>query len=917
MSEFRNPFAREGVRRAFALAVRRRDVIQRDADDELESVLEGRIERLVAAGMPRDDARAEAIRRMGASVDASRSGIRRSAARRERTMSIREWLDGLGADVRYGLRGLRREPLLSAFVVLTLALGIGANAAMFGIADKLVVRSPAHLAEPGRLARLFFVLRGPAGDERTSAAIDPRVYLNLEEARVFAGLAMFTAASKGAVLGQGESARLVPVAAATANFLSTLGAKPELGRFFTIDEQHSQPSPSIVVLGHALWRGDFGGDPSIVGKTITINGRPTTVIGVAPEGFTGIDLERVDVWQPLTTRVGAAARHWDRGTSSGPALVARLAPGMTLDRATKLATDAYQRTYDGPNKDYATARLFAGPLRFGRGGAEPTEARISRWLLAMSTIVLLVACANIVNLLLARSVRRRREIAVRLAMGAGRARLLRLLLVSSTLLTLIGATVGLLVAAAAGLLVRRVLLPEVDWTSGPVDERVLAYSLVAAVVTGIVIAMLPVLYATRVDVAASLNAGVREGGGRRSGVRSSLMIAQVALAMVLLVGAGLFLRSLERVRSAELGVQPDRVVSLSPRWPRLPADISPAEREAETARRNSFARAVVDQLRALPGVEHAAATTGMPFGTAMSIGLSLPGRDSLPHLAGGFSDPEIRAVSADYFATMGTRLVRGRLFAPQEGTAGERTAVVSETMARVLWPGRDPLGECLLVGTKRASCTRVIGVVQDTRRSKIREEPVMNYYVPLGQEPSLSDDAELVARPRGDAAPAIPMLRSALRRIDPSIRFVDAFVLQDRVEPQTRSWRVGAMMFTMFAGLAVVVAGVGTFSIVAYVVEQRRHEIGVRMALGAEAGQVMRMLLRGAVLLTGAGVLIGGMVGLAAGRVAESLLFETSAHDPAAIGGVALLLILVSAVASTSAAWKAREIGPMAALRDE
>jgi len=908
-------FRFDGIKRAFALGVRRRSTARRDADDELSSLLEERIDLLVARGMSPEEARAEATRLLGSPVEDARADLRRSAERRERVMSIREWIGDAADDVRYAIRGLRREALFSSFIVVTLALAIGVNAAMFGVVDRVLLRGPAHVAAPKQLVRMYWSYRAAAGEERTSAAIDPHIYANLEaESKAFSGLAMYTRASSYTVLGNGESARLISAAFATANFLSVLGTRMEAGRFFAPEEQDMNSPASVVVLGYGLWKTEFGGDASAIGRSITLDGRPMTVIGVVPEGFTGVELERVDVWTPMPLRSGPAARHWGKGTSSGPSIVARLKPGMTADEASKEATEVYRRTYDGGNKNLAGGKIVGGPLTAGNTGTESVETRISRWLVGLSAIVLLAACANIITLLLARSVRRRREMAVRLALGAGRARLLRLLLTSSVTIAAVGCIAGLAVAAIAGRLVRSVLLPDVDWTGGLIDSRVLAYAMLTTLLTGIVIGVLPALKASSVDVSSALKAGAREGGGNRSFVRSGLVAAQAMLAMILLVGAGLFAKSLDRIRHLDLGVQTDRVVVLDPLWKRLPPGTSDSVRKAEAARHESFAADILDRLRATPGVENMAITVGMPFGGSFAISLFLPGRDSLPKLPGGFGDPDLSAVSREYFATVGTRLLRGRLFSSDDRP--NRVAIVSETMAKTLWPGKDPIGECLLIAKREAPCTRVIGVVQNARRSRLREDPVMHYYIPIGQESFLTGP-DIVVRPRGDAHAAVRMLQDAVLRLDPTIRYVDARVLQDRVEPQTRAWRIGAIMFSLFAVLALIVAAVGTFSVVAYLVEQRNHEIGVRLALGARVDHLITLMMRGPIALSTAGALAGTAVALAASRIVESMLFDTSPQDPIVIGGVAALLIAVSVAASTLPALRVRNVDPMEALRDE
>ncbi|HEY4219304.1 MAG TPA: ADOP family duplicated permease [Gemmatimonadaceae bacterium] len=906
---------REGVRDIVGLIVRRPDPIRREADDELASVIEERTARLVERGMPLEEARAEAIRCIGGSLSDARDRVRQSATRRERVMSILEWLDGVRADLRYAMRGLAREPLFSAFAVLTLALGIGANAAMFDIVDKLLVRGPAGVRDANRVVRLYWSMQQPAGETTTMAAFDPHVYANLlVEARDFSGLAMYSDPYPGRVLGEGTGARIVSSATATANLMSVLGARPALGRFFTADEQLPESHALVAVLGYGVWQGDFAGDSTIVGRTVTISSRKYTVVGVAPKSFTGAGLNRVDVWLPLPTATGPASRHWGQGSSSGPAIVARLRPGVTFDDASHDATRAFQTSYDGGDKRMAAGKISVAPLHFGPDGTESTEASIARWLAGLAAIVLLAACANIVNLLLVRASRQRRELAVRMALGASRARLIRLLLAGALLLATIGGAAGLAVAFVTGTVVRRVLLPDVDWASGPVDERALFVSLGIALVTGIVIGVLPALRAGRTNVPAALKAGAREGHGNRSTLRNVLLLAQAAFAMLLLVGAGLFVRSLEHVRHLDLGVQADSVVMVQLRRQLIPPQATDSDRALEQRRRDMFASAMLERIAASPAVAHAAAAVGTPFNNAYAIPLHLPGRDSLPRMTGGFGDPDVSAVSADYFATMGTRLLRGRVFENSDRAGSEPVAVVSETMARVLWPGADALGQCLLVGRSK-SCTRVVGIVQDVRRSRIRENPLMHYYLPLAQ--STLDSPDLLVRPRGSISAAIPALKALLQHIDPTITYVAAGTLQERIDPQTRTWRIGAMMFSLFAGLALVVAAVGTFSVVAYLVQQRQHEIGVRIALGARATDVVTLMVRGAVGVTVLGVVTGTVLALIAGRFAEPLLFETSARDPVVVGGVAAVLVVVSLLASAIPALSAGRVDPMTALRED
>ncbi len=830
-------------------------------------------------------------------------------------MSIREELYNVRSDIRYAVRGVRRELLFSGFIIVTLALAIGVNAAMFGIVDKLLLQGPAYVRDPGHVVRLYW--NGPliGGATGTTAAFENVAYANIRaEAHRFTGVAMYSPVSRYTYVGEGNDARLITTAMATSNFMSVLGAPMQLGRFFTIEEQESDVQPPLVVLGYGIWRSDFGGDPKVLGRSILLDGRSSTIIGVAPAGFTGVELDRVDVWRVLPAKVGTGARHWLPNVhSNGPRVVARLKPGITLEEASEDATSAHRRTYDAGERPFAQARILARPLRFGESGNETTEASIARWLIALSMIVLLSACANIINLLLARIVRQRREIAVRLALGAGHARMTRYLLTNCLLLALMGGLGALVVAFVVGGTVRRMLLPQVEWTSGPVDLRVLTFSLAAAVMTGLLVGVVPAFRVGQTDLMASLKAGVGAGGGNRSGIRSVLMLVQSALAMVLLVAAGLFARSMTRVASVDLGMQPDRVVWLNLRRSAIPTHLSTDERAREETRRRAFAADIIERLRVLPGVEHAALASVRPFGGWATVAISVPGRGSVPRVSG--SEASITGVSSDYFATLGMRLLQGRPFADSDREGAELVAIVNSTMAKAVWSGRSPLNECLIIGSAIAKqCSRVIGVVHDTRRSQIREEPTMQYYVPLAQRNGVTSGSQILIRPHGDARAAIPAIKTALRQMDQSIAFINAGTVQDAVEAQTGSWRLGAMMFLLFAGLALVVVGVGMFSVVSYLVEQRRYEIGVRVALGARTGDVVSLMMRDALQITAAGVLIGALVALTAGSVAQPLLFETNARDPVVIGSVGIVLILVSIVASGIPALRARSIDPICVL---
>jgi predicted permease len=528
----------------------------------------------------------------------------------------------------------------------------------------------------------------------------------------------------------------------------------------------------------------------------------------------------------------------------------------------------------------------------------------------VAAVVLVVACANAGNLVLARTLRRRREVAVRLALGISRARLVRLLLAESVVLSLAGGVAGLLLAVGGGRILKAVLLPSGATISG----RVLVLTGLAALVTGLLVGLVPALQGSRPDLTTALKAGAREGGTQRSRLRTTLTVVQAALSVVLLVGAGLFVRSLWNVRSLRLGVEPDRVlmVDLGEAWATGHADVAQSnEARAPVQMRDFFARAL-ERVRAIPGVESASISNGTPFQSSVMFDLEVPGWDSIPKLPGG--GPYVTSVSSDYFRTMGTRLVRGRLFTAEESATGERVAVVSETMARTLWFGQDPMGRCLVM-MRSSGCYSVVGVVEDTRRFQVVGEPAaMQYYVPLGQD---FRGAMLLIRSVGPRASMVETVRRELQRLDPGIGYISVRSPQDNVDWQVHPWRLGATMFVVFGALALLVAAIGLYSLIAYLVAQRTHEFGVRVALGARAADIARLVMGRGVGAAAAGVVIGVALALALGRLVEPLLFETAPYDAGVFFVVTATLLAFAVLASLVPTWRATRVDPVTALRSE
>ncbi|HEX6314252.1 MAG TPA: ADOP family duplicated permease [Gemmatimonadaceae bacterium] len=828
-------------------------------------------------------------------------------------MTMREWLAGWAQDFRYSARALSRERLLAGVIVLTLALGLGANTIMFGIVDRLLLRGPAHVVAADEVLRFFATERSIFSNSvNTSTATGYATYALLRDhAALLDGAAAYYHRPAGRV-GSGERAREVPVAWSTHDMFELLGVKPYAGRFYTAEEDRPPEGQRVAVLDHAFWMSEYGGSPDALGRTIPLNDEQYTIIGVTPPGFTGPELRPVSIWLPLSIGLRPHPEWPTTWNASWVAVIARLAPGVSPEAAAAEATRLYRTAAAGERPTAAEARVSLLPLHYGPQGEVPAEAAVARWLLGVSVVVLLIAAANVMNLLLARVLRRRREVAVRLALGVSRGRLARLLLSESLLLALAGLAGALAVAYWGGQVIRLALLPDVQWGE-PLGGRTLLFAGTAALCTGLLIGLAPMLYAGRQDLTSGLRASSGAGGGRRSHMRGALTVAQAALSVVLLVGAGLFVRSLWNASRVDLGIDAERVLAVRASF----ADALAEERE----RRDAFFREALLQLNARPDVEAAALAMGTPLHRDLGIAVRIPGRDSIPSLPGG--GPWITVGSPGYFETVGTRILRGRGFAESDGAGTEPVVVVNEMMANALWPGEDPLTKCLFVADEsRATdaelfadvpCARVIGIAQNTH-SSVLQSARMQYYIPLGQERSIAG-TEILVRPRGDAVALMPELRSHLHTLDAGITWFLVNPLRAPIERQIRPWRLGATLFLAFGALALLIAAVGLYSVMAYGVAQRRTEIGVRMALGARTRGIVGMIVRQGIGLVLVGVVAGAALALAAGPLLEPLLFDTAGRDPLVIAAVVAVLMMVAVLASLLPAVRAGSTDPVQVLR--
>jgi predicted permease len=713
--------------------------------------------------------------------------------------------------------------------------------------------------------------------------------------------------------GRGGDAHELRGMRVSANFFSTLGVRPAVGRFFLPEEEGNPTAPRVLVLGYGFWQRQFEGSRSVVGRTLAIGEDQYTIVGVAPRGFTGVTTEPVDAWVPLTANVTPDEyASWLRSRQAyWLRIVGRLRPGLTPDKAAAIATASLRAgaARDGQSpRELATlaptVRLVSVLPRQARAGT--ADARIAILLGAVSILVLLIACANVANLQLARGVARQREVAVRIALGIDRARLVRQLILETVLLALAAGAAAVAVTVWGGGIVRRVLFTSNLGTTNAADARVIAYTALAAIAAGIVSGLLPALQSSRPAVSDALRAGARAGGPMRSRTRTALLVVQAALTVVFLVGAVLFVRSLRRIQALPLGMEPERVLVVTARTSGM--RITSAETSALYTR-------LLDAARAAPGVESAALGIGLPFATSWAEAVTVPGRDSMPLTRDG--GPYFNGVTSDFFRATGMRILRGRgLTEADRGTAA-RVVVVNKTLADLWWPNEDAIGHCMKVGGDTMPCAQVVGIVENSRRQNLIEDPAVQFFVPLDQAPKWADVRVLFVRPAGDAAKAVESLRRELQNRVPDAPYIEVSRLEDRVNPQMRTWRLGATAFGVFGLLAVVVAALGLYSVLAYDVSRRIRELGVRVALGAGRGDIARMVVGRAVRVAVAGALIGFSIAIAAGSAVEPLLFQTSVHDPTAFAAAAAVLFAVALLASVVPTRRAARVDPIVALRSD
>ena len=820
-------------------------------------------------------------------------------------MHSRGFGDTVLQDLRFGARTLRRNPAFAAVAILTLALGIGANAAIFSVINAVLLR-PLPWHEPDRAVMIWS--RWTAFDKTWVA--DGEVLDYRRRSRTLAEVAAWGDGQVN-LTGDGEPER-VAAANVTANTFATLGTAPVLGRTFTPQED-LPGGPDLVVLGYGLWDRRYAADPSIVGRTIQINARPFEVIGVMPQGFVlPTDFQNPhpsELWMPLQMDP-ASTDHGNHGLYAA----ARLAPGASVQQAAgELHGIARAMTAEGL---YPVQMQFdTVVLSLGEEVVGPVKRAL--WLLfGAVAFLLLIACANVANLLLARAEGRQREIAVRAALGAGALRVLRQLLTESLVLTAAAAVCGLTLAWAGV----RVLawwnpagIPRVAEVA--VDLRVLAFTAAAALLTSVIFGLAPALRALRIDLVDSLKDGGQgaSSGGSRQRFRNALVVVEMALAVVLLVGAGLMLRSLWALERVQLGFDPSNVLTM-----RVSLPAASYEKPEQVV---LFYQQLLAQVRQLPGVRTAGAARSLPLGSTIGdFGLRVDGYVPPP---GTNAKGDWQIVTDGYLEAIGERLVGGRALTAADTSDAQLVGLINEEMARRYWAGRDPIGGRFRIGGGNAQrpWVTVVGVVGDVRHNGITAAVKEKFYVPHAQWHRSTGNSirsmTLVLKAEGDPASLAGPVRQTIRSLDPSLPVADVRSMTDVVGATLSTPRFTGVLLGLFALLALALSAIGIYGVLSYLVSRRTREIGIRVAIGAGRGHVLRMVLGRGLALALAGVAIGIAAAAYASRLLRTLLHDVAPGDPLTFAAVAVGLSCVAILASVIPAWRATRVDPVVALKTE
>ena len=811
-------------------------------------------------------------------------------------------MERLLQDIRYGIRQLIRKPGFAALAITSMALGIGANTSIFSLIDTVLLR-PLAVHEPSEIRQVY-------GTLHNGADITLQSYPNYKDYRerntVFSDLAVYRVVVSS--LSHNSVNHRVWGYLVSGNYFDLLGVKPMLGRWFLPEEDATPDSHPVAVLSHGCWTRRFGADPAIVGKTMRLNNRTFTVVGVAPKNLIGTEVAFApEMWVPtmMAKAIEPGNDYIDQRTSDNMFMIGRLKPGVSEKQAeVMMQTLTVQLGQQYPENAGRGVRLM-------KPGLFLPEIRDSVFsfvgvLTAVGALVLLLACVNLANLLLARSAERRKEIAVRLAVGASRGRLVRQLLTESLLISLGGGAAGVLLAAFINSSVRAIRLPtevallfdlRTDW-------RVLTFTLVISVATGILFSIIPALQASKPQLVPALKDETSMGGFRRSRLRNSLVVAQVSLSLVLLISAGLIVRSLQAAQRMRPGFNPENAVALS---------FDTSLQGYDEARARALQLQVLERARTLPGAQAAAITSNLPLSinynsTAIFVEGSAPTSASELPLAVPFE------VSPGYFEAMGMQM-RGRDFRIDEDKTESRVLLVNETFARRFFPNQDPIGKRVNWSGPENPFWEIIGVVPDGKYNSLGEAPKPALYRPFLRSPNGA--GTLVVRTRDNPRATLTALRTEVQKLDPSLPLYGLKTLKEHMGTSLFPARMAAIALGSFGVLALLLAAVGIYGVMSHVVAGRTREIGLRMAIGAQRGDVRQLILRQGMLLAALGSVAGLIIAFGGAQLLKSLLYGVSPSDPLTFSLVSVLLLSVALFACWIPARRATRVDPMVALRAE
>ena len=873
----------------------RRKQVDQELTDELRDHLEQQIKENLATGMSPEDARYSALRALGGMTQIEQR------CRDARGGSL---IENLVQDLRYGLRQLRRNPGFSFLAILCLTVGIGANAAVFSWIEGILFRPYPAVAQQERLLALAGTARGETGP----TGISWPDFLDLQRSCTLCD-AFFVSKITGSTLNIGERAEITRGSIVSANYFDAIGVHPILGRGFEPGEDAGSDAHAVAVISYQLWRNRFKSDPQIVGKVQRLNNVPHTIIGVAPEGFYGTFVGwAMHFWVPASmeeTFESGGYKLEDRGARWIEAYV-RLKPGVARAQAQEeisaIAT-RLEANYPATNRGRGIRLWPLWQTPFNNAGTLLPTLEI---MLAVVAFVLLIACANVGNLLLVRSFSRRREMTVRLAIGASRTRLLKQLLTEGLLLSTLGAAWGLLVAywcRHALVLLFPARSGVAMYLPGEIDWRVMTLSAGICLIATLIVGLVPALQTRNIDLASTLKADSSAVVGVRgkAWVRSGLVVFQVCLSFILLVGAALLLQSLQKIRTTSPGFSTTNVVQTG---------VSVISAGYDVPRAKTFQEELIARVRALPGVESAAfaRVTPLGYGTYSSTPIAVDGYQSPPE-----EQPTVdyNQVSPDYFATLGIPLLSGREFMRADDENAPLVAIVNQTMAARYWRDQDPIDRRLQV---RGRWVRVIGVAADSKYESMRESPKPFFYVPLLQD-FVRGPALYIRSAQPLQSIAAALLRE-VHALDGNLALYETITLQEQVNRSTSPQLVAVTLVSILGGLALLLAAVGLYGVMSYAVAQSIRELGLRMALGAGAATLFRLVISRGLRLTAGGVLCGATAALVLTRLFGKLLYNVSPIDPLAFASALAVMTITSVAACLLPAWRATRTDPARVLRD-